>query len=778
MGERRAWRMLVALALVALPAPALAVLRPAGALADEPALASYVDPFVGTLGAGFVFPGAVAPFGMVQLSPDTLGPIAYAGYMWNDAAIRGFSHVHVESMGVPSAGDLPFMPFVGPVLSTAPAAYASPFSHATESASPGRYEVLLARDGVAVQLAAGLRVGMHRYAFPPVADAGVLLHAGLSVPGDHDAEVEVLDARNVAGTAWTTQGYQVHFHATFDRPFAGFGAWSKSGAAPTEGLAHARGVGAGASVRFDAREDRDVVVKVGISFVSRENAKLNLDAELPIEDFDLDALAARTRVAWNDALAAVLVEGATIADRRAFYTALYHAMHHPNVFTDANGEYRGHDGRVHVAEGYVHYANWSLWDTYRGEMQLLALVAPERYRDMMRSLVAIARESGRVPRWSLMHALPDYMVGEPALVVFADAWCRGLLDRADAEDAWPALRRAALESRRDSEYLALGFVPDEADSRSVSATLEHALADFALALLADGLDRADDRDRLLAQSGSWRNQLDPDTRFFRPRHADGSWVEPFLPEAPFGFAEGTAWQYQWLAPHDVAGLLDAIGPSLARERLDRVMSAPAAALAPFALPEAQNRLSVYGIVYAGDQYAPGNEHDLQAPYLYAWTGEPWKTQGLVRGLQGLYRAVPDGLPGNDDLGSLSAWFVWSALGLYPPVPGAGVHVVASPLFERATVRLPDGELAIEAPGASLAAKFVARATLDGGALDRAWVLTEELRAGATLRFEMGAIPNVAWGAHSPPPSASTSALADFGCRGDTSSRERAGTVAV
>lgn len=756
--------MAALLALAALLAPSLVAPRAADALGAREDPASYVDPFIGTLGAGFTFPGPAAPFGMMQLSPDTGGPAAYTGYQWADATIRGFSHVHVESMGVPSGGNLPFMPTAGPVPSTTEAAIASPFSHAAESASPGRYAVTLARHGIEAEIAAGVRVGVHRYAFPPVADANVLLDVGRSVPGYHDAEVEILDDRNVAGTAWTTHGYQVHFHATFSRAMTAFGVWSEAGDAPELGVDRARGVGAGALARFDATRDPEVLVKVGISFVSRANAKLNLESELPGEDFDLDALAERTRAAWSEALGVVRVEGGTDLDRRSLYTALYHAMHHPNVISDANGEYLGHDGKVHVADG-EHYANYSLWDTYRAEMPLLALVAPERYRDMIRSLATIAREAGRVPRWSLMGTLPDFMVGEPAFVVLADAWCRGAWDRADAEATWPLLARAALVDRRDRAYLSLGYVPVDGNDRATSATLEHALADFALALVADGLDRADERDLLLAQSANWRNQFDPDSRFLRPRHADGAWMEPFLPELPFGYAEGTAWQYLWLVPHDVAGLVDAIGADVARERLDRFFRTPLAALAPAIVQESQKHASVFGIAYAGDQYSPVNEHDLQAPFAFAWTGEPWKTQGVSRGLQSLYRPTPDGLPGNDDLGTLSAWFVWNALGLYPPIPGAPVYVIASPAFERATVRLPAGDLVIEASGASVASKFVASARLDGEPLDRAWVTHAELAGGATLRFEMSAAPSVSWGVGAPPPSASASPLDAFACRG-------------
>ncbi len=727
---------------------------------DDPT--AFVDPFVGTLGGGFTFPGPAAPFGMVQLSPDTGSPLAYTGYAWSDAFITGFSHVHVESMGVPSAGDVPFMPTIGPVLSSAVEAYRSPFSHADEEASPGYYRVKLLRYGIDAELTAGLRVGMHRYTFPPVTDANVIVHAGRSVPGRHAADVAVAGDRAIEGTAYTTQGYEVHFRAEFDRPIASFGAWDRYGQAPVAGRASASGEGAGLVVTFDATRDATVIAKVGISFVRVANAKLNLDAELPGEDFAFDALRARTRAAWRDALSAIRVRADELT-ARSFYTATYHAQHHPNVFTDANGEYAGHDGRAHQAGEHTQYANFSLWDTYRGENQLLALVAPDRYRDMVRSLLRITEQAGRLPQWALMDALPDFMVGEPIVPTLADAWCRHLVP-ADADAGlWSAVRRAMIERRRDAPYLEYGYVPHDLDATGTSTTLEHAIADFALALVADARGEDADANVLLRQSGYWRNVFDAaDSGFVRPRLTSGAWVAPYVPEHSDGFVEGTGWQYTWLAPHDVAGLAAAMGADRARARLDVFLGAHASEAAPGAVPEAQKYASFFGAFYAGNQYAPTNEHDLQAPYYHAFLGEPWKTQAAVRSLQQLYRPTPDGLPGNDDLGTLSAWYVWSALGFYPAIAGAPLYVIGSPAVEEAAIRLERGTFTVRAPGASVAAKHVAGAALDGRAIAAPWFLHRDLADGGAIEFAMSATPT-AWGATSPPPSASTHGLSGFGC---------------
>lgn len=762
---------------------------------DDGDLARFVDPFIGTLGSGFVFPGPAAPYGMVQLSPDTEGYFAYTGYLWSDHFIRGFSHVHLQSMGVPEGGNVPFMPTVGPVITTDAKRYQSRFDHANEDAAPGYYRVLLETYGIDAELTAGLRTGMHRYTFPPVADANVLIDAGRQIPGGPDndvqrtpgsypAQVRIVDSRTVTGTANTTldkpQRYAVHFAARFDRDFASFGGWTARGAQAQPDVAFVEGNGAGAYVRFDATQDRDVVVKVGISFVSQVNALANLEAELPGDDFGFDELRARTRAAWNDALRRIEVAGGTDLDKTSFYTALYHAQHHPNVFNDANGEYLGHDGLVHrigdvgdpMTGGTAYYANFSLWDTYRGEMQLLALVAPGRFREMMRSLAAIKIQGGRLPRWSLMNRYPDYMTGEPALQTVAEGVCRGLVPNDALTTLYQGARTLALVTHRDPSYLTYGFVPHDVDDGGTSATLEHALGDFALALVADRLGQTADRNELLKLAANYRNVFDPETRFVRPRLEDGSWLFPYLPESPEGFVEGTGWQYTWLVPHDIRGLFDLMGAppeagdDLVRRRLDVFFSTPATATVPAAMPEVQQKITLYGIGYAGNQYAPSNEHDLQAPWLYNWAGEPWKTQALQRAYQGLFRAAPDGLPGNDDLGSMSAWFVWSALGFYPVIAGAPVYVIGSPLFEHATIS-PDegGTFAVEAPGASLTGKYVQSATLDSAPLGRTWFTHGAVKDGGVLHVEMGITPNTAWGsgAGDAPPSMSTNALADFGC---------------
>jgi predicted alpha-1,2-mannosidase len=758
----------------------LAVTTPA-ATAPPSDLTRYVDPFIGTLGGGFTFPGAAAPYGMVQLSPDTDGYFAYTGYQYGDAFIRGFSHVHIESMGVHAGGDIPFMPTIGPILSTDPNLFKSPLVHALESASPGYYGVRLL-NGVQAELTTGLRVGVHRYTFPPVPQASVILDVGHTAAGSGDlgktgvtvgeqqATLDVVDQRTVIGTERNdSDHYAVHFAARFSRPFTKFGTWNAAGGRPVDGATTANGKGAGAYVSFDATSDQTVLIKVGISFVSRENALANLDQELPgANSFPFDALRETTRAAWNDALHAIEVGGGSELERRSFYTALYHAQHHPNLFMDSNGEYMGNDGAPHTATGFTYYSNFSLWDTYRTENQLLALIAPDRFRDMMHSLLRVAQEGGRLPRWNLMNDYADFMNGEPSIPAIVDGFCRGLVDANDAAPLYDEMRKLALdpEWHRNPVYLQKGYIPIEDDGSGASGTLEHAIADFSLALMADRLGKTADRAALLKLAANYANVFDADdTKFMRPRHDDGTWMSPYHPELPDGFREGNGWQYTWLVPHDVRGLIERMGLNLARQRLDTFFSTPIAEHAPLVIPELQRDLSFFGVLYYGTQYSPDNEHDLQAPYLYDYVGQPWKTQAIVRGLQSLYRPTPDGLPGNDDLGTMSAWFIWSALGFYPETAGAPLYVIGSPMFPTAKIRLPGGTFAVDAPGASLVGKYVQNASLNGAPLARPWFTHGSIVPGGSITLNMGPLANTSWGTApaDAPPSMTGDALSRFGC---------------
>lgn len=723
---------------------ALAIWATSAASSQAADVAKYVDPMIGTLGTGWVFPGADVPWGMVQNSPDTLGPLVYAGYMGNDALIRGFSLVHYSGVGVQDGGDLPFMPWVGNGTPPEdPMDYAAPFTHANERAKAGYYSVLLG-NGVKAELGATRRTALQRYAFPPGA------HSYLIVDPWHNNSTasDVPDISRDEGawsrtgereiTGWTDGGrYRVFFVARFDRDIVGAGDhW----------------------LRFAAGET--VTMRVGISFVDEEGARGNLDAEAPSE-LGFDEVTARAYRAWNRELQRIRVSGATPADKRTFYTALYHALLHPNVFEDHDGRYRGFDDVIRPSDGRTVYANFSSWDTYKAHNQLIATLYPKRYADMLRSQLVAAQQQGHLPRWAQQNSDPGYMTGDPMVPMIADGVCRGIVGGDLANDLYA--EAVELQDRRPAGLLPKGYLNLVEARYAVATTLEFGIADFALALIARRLGRAEDAERYLAQSLNYRNLLDPETKWLRPRTGDGSWYDGNTPlgfdpaHDQTGYHEGNAWQYQWLVPHDPAGLFARMGEDLAAERLDHLFAAPT---------EAQNRLQFYGVYYIVDQWAPGNEHDLGAPYLYPFLRQPWKTQAELRDAQSVYRPTMEGLPGNDDLGGLSAWYLWTALGFGPFAPGAPLHMVGSPVFERATIRLPGGgRFTVEAPGASPAGKYVQSAELNGEALERAWFGADAVRRGGVLRLEMGPLPNTAWASDAAdvPPSVSTAPLSAFGC---------------
>ena len=509
------------------------LLLAAGPAAAEREPASYVDPMIGTWPPGFVFPGAAAPFGMVQNSPDTTGEFAYSGYLATDPIIRGFSLVHLSGPGVKKGGDIPFMPFVGVPPPDEPNLYGSTYSHAREEAEAGYYSVELDKPATRVELTASTRAGMQRYTFPPVPAAGVLVDPARSAEGRRgEGHAEVTGPDEISG--WHKGRYPVYFVARFDRPFLATGDFGDGGKWMT----------------FDATRERQVTMRVGISFVDLEGARRNLEAEAPT--FDFDGMRRATYEAWNRELSTIRVRGGSEGERTSFYTALYHAQLHPNVFTDVDGRYIGFDKQVHRAEGRTQYANFSGWDTYKGENQLLATIQPRRYREMLLTLLANHREGGKLPRWGEHNFDAGHMSGDPIIPMITDGVCREILSRGEAEDLLDA--SIALAAKRDPNLARLGYLPDRPGT-----TLEYGGADFALALLADALGRGDEAARRRADSLRYRNVLDPSTRWVRPRRADGSWHEPFDPTEETGFQEGNSWQYSWLAPHDARGLYDRMG---------------------------------------------------------------------------------------------------------------------------------------------------------------------------------------------------------------------------
>jgi predicted alpha-1,2-mannosidase len=723
---------------------------PAAAQTAPPSPADEVDPFIGTFAPGFVVPGAATPFGMVQLSPDTEGPFAYSGYLWSDKLIKSFSLLHLSGPGVKKAGDIPLLPTVGPVVSSDQHANASSFNHAAESAEPGYYQVALERYATNVELTAAPHTGVMRATFPPTAQANILLDVARSIEGIHDGGLQVVGNDEVVG--WARGRYPVFFAAKFSRPFASSGTWL--GSALTPGGKTVEGRGAGGWVTFDATTQRAVTVKVGVSLVDIDGARANRDAE--VAGFDFDAVRTAARRSWNDELSRIRIDGGLPTDRTGFYTALYHSLLHPNIDSDVDGRYRGPDGAVHQLppDRDAHYANFSSWDTYKAQNQLLATLVPGRYREMLLSLLDFARQGGKLPRWGEWNRDSSHMSGDPVIPMVADGYCRGVFEPTDpVADLYAEMAELA-DVHREPSVRSLGYLPTDVSDRGAGTTLEYGVADFALGLMGSALGTPDAQ-RRLDDSLRYRTLMDPQTGWIRPRASDGAWRTPFDPTEEEGFQEGNSWQYSWLAPHDAAGVFTRMGGvNVARQRLDNLFRFPA---------EVNSRLNVFGLVYRTDTYAPGNEHDLQIPWLYAFAGQPARGAAALRDIHSLFRAAPDGLPGNDDLGSLSAWHVLSALGLGSVTPGAPLYVIGSPQFPQARIALPGGRaFTISAPDTSLVNKYVTAATVDGKPLDRAWFTHDVIASGRTLHLTMGASPST-WGTTALPPSLSTSPLSAFGC---------------
>ncbi|UQU66583.1 GH92 family glycosyl hydrolase [Couchioplanes caeruleus] len=746
-----------------------AVLHAAPAQAAEPAPVDLVHPFVGTQNFGNTFPGASAPFGMVQVSPDTGGQ---GGYDYQQNSIYGFSQTHLSGVGCGVAGELPMLPTTGAVSTVDPNEYRSPYSHSDEEASPGYYRVGLSKYQTKAELTATPRTGWQRYTFPSTGAANVLFNTGKANQSVFDSEIHVVGDRTVEGRVHAgnfcagKDDHTVYFTATFDRPFASYGTWR--GSTISKDSRDAAGTGGnGAFVTFDATADKDVVVKVALSYTGLDGARKNLAAETG-DSYDFDATRAKLRQTWIDELNRIEIGGGAADRRSAFYTALYHSLLHPNVAGDVDGRYVGFDRQVHTAQGYTPYQNFSLWDTYRPQNQLLEMLAPDVARDVALSVVAIGRDGGWLPRWALANSETNIMTGDPVTPFLVEAWSKGLL-AGHEEEAYALLRKNATaqppaespyNGRTGQDYYAdRGYIPsglqlgkdcvhkggDNDCVHPASATLEYAAADAALALMAQGLGKSDDA-ALFAGRGQWyRNLWDSSIKQFRPRTVDGTWLTPYDPvAADEQFHEGGSYQYQWLVPQDPAGLVQLMGGRAATEkRLDDFFVYDKLLTDPAGTAREDWIASPYDY-YAKATYNPNNEPDLLAPYMYHWAGDPAKTATVVRAAMTLFTTGPDGMTGNDDLGTMSSWYVFSSLGLYPTMSGANFLAVSSPQFPSAKVKVGGNTFTITAPGVSDANRYIQRVRLDGRNLAKSWVDWSDIARGGTLAHTVGTSPS-AWG---------------------------------
>ncbi|HKD22443.1 MAG TPA: GH92 family glycosyl hydrolase [Rhizomicrobium sp.] len=780
-------------------AAALAIGLSATAAAADYDYTAEVNPFIGTTNGGNTYPGATLPFGMVAFSPEETPlpgrkyPIAApGGYEYRVIGIKGFSLTHLSGTGcVGASGDVPIMPVTIPITMSPSAddsfsMYSSAFTHAKENAAPGWYKVTL-DNGVTTELTATLRTAFARFSFPAGKPANLLFRTSDSEVGSSDAHIRVdPDKREVTGSV--TSGnfcgylspdrresyYTLYFAAKFDAPFAAGGAWEDRRV--HEGEREARGgttygdrghppgdKGSGAWITFEPARTPVVNMRVGISYVSPENARANLDAESPAST-TLEAVREAARKAWNARLGQVRIQGGTKDQRTVFYTALYHALSEPNLFSDVDGRYLGMDGKVHevVAPQHAQYANFSGWDVYRSQLQLVTWLDPATGSDIAQSLLNQANQNGGDwDRWTHLTGGTSVMNGDPSAPAIAAIYAFG--GRAfDMKAAYASLLRAAtVPTEKDAshhgcevqcigqrpgleEWLKLHYMPMGAPGWGVAAdTLEMASADFALSQFAEDLGDKTNAATLRARSGWWRNLFNPKATpgegYIQPRNADGTWPK-FDPASDEGFVEGSGAQYLWEVPFDPEGLFDAMGgKAAAAGRLDRYFYAPDGNLA---------------VTKSGDLHAElNNEPSIGDPWLYNFVGEPWKTQGLVRAtLDTLWTNTPGGIPGNDDLGEMSSWYVWAALGLYPLYPGRAEFVLGSPLFAEADIDRPGGRVVIRATSTMPDAAYVTALKVNGAPSAQSWLPQSFAEKGGTLDFTLSKAPDPKWAADDPPPS--------------------------
>ena len=708
-------------------------------------LTRHVDPFVGTGGHGHTFPGATLPFGMVQLSPDTrlTGWDGCSGYHYSDSVVYGFSHTHLSGTGVSDYGDILLVPTAGePRLDALEdgrpeGGYASRFSHADEQARPGYYSVRLADDQIRAELTATARAGLHRYTYPAGARANVTLdlqHRDKVL----DSQLAVVSDRRVEGfrrsDAWA-RDQTVYFVAEFSRPFTSHGV--SVGDGPAAPHAEARGTNLKAFFSFDALGGEPLLVRVAVSAVGVEGARANLAAEL--DTWDFERVRAEADAAWNAELNKIVVAGGTEAERKNFYTALYHSMLAPNLFADVDGRYRGRDRRVHRADGFTNYTVFSLWDTFRAAHPLYTIIDRRRTRDFVHTFLAQHEQGGRLPVWELWANETDTMIGYHAASVIADAAAKDV-GGFDLERAFAAMKHSAtLRHFGLGPYTERGYISSEDEPESVSKTLEYAYDDWCVAQVARRLKRDEDYRRFTRRAQSYKNLFDPATGFMRARR-NGRWLEPFDPrEVNFNFTEANSWQYTFFAPQDVSGLMRLMGgPEAFARRLDALFAAEARTTG-------REQADITGLM---GQYAHGNEPSHHVAYLYAFAGQPWKTQARVRRIMDeFYAPRPDGLIGNEDCGQMSAWYVLSAAGFYPVTPGSPTYVVGSPLFAEARFNLENGQtFVVRARNQSPRNVYIQSATLDGEPYTKSHLAHADIMRGGELVFVMGDKPNIRWGA--------------------------------
>ena len=744
----------------------------------------YVDPFIGTGGDGHTFPGAVVPFGMVQLSPDTDSvfrgidpqPEIYkrcAGYHYDDTTIVGFSHTHFSGTGHSDLGDLLMMPITGEVklepgkADNPDAGYRSRFSHDNETAKPGYYQVWLQDYKVNAELTATTRVGMHKYTFKEHDKGSVLMDLTHSIYNFKNkviwSDVRVIDDRTIlayrATNGWANNR-QMYFAIEFSKPFSDIelinldniryrcnGCLTEgNGKKPSTIVNYKIPEAAGKAIKvvadFEGLKGEPLMVKVGISAVSKSNALENLKTEIPHWNFD--KVVKQADETWHKSLDKFEVEG-SLSEKRQFFTSVYHALQAPSVYQDVNGQYRGVDGEIHQAKDHTHYTLFSLWDTYRALHPLLTYIEPDKVSDMISSMLDHYQQSHdkMLPIWSFQAHETWTMIGYHAVSVIADAYLKGIRDF-DVELAKKAMIDTANHPHYDAtpEYKQYGYVPLDVLPESTSITLEYAYDDYTIGQFFTALGDKKTAAEYYERATYYKNVFDPEVRFMRGRMKDGSWNPDFDPqEAKYmgAFTEGNSYQYSFYVPQDVHGLIKLKGGDKKFvERLDELFETE------LSYEKIKEHEDIAGLI---GQYAHGNEPSHHIAYLYNYAGEPWRTQARIRQIMDtLSSDKPDGLAGNDDVGQMSAWYIFSAMGFYPVSPGDLTYALGAPQLPKISLALANNkQFTVVAKGLSKKNKFVKEVRLNGKKLERSYITHDDIMGGGKLEFTMSAKPNKSFG---------------------------------
>ena len=706
----------------------------------------YVNPFIGTDFTGNTYPGAQAPFGMVQLSPDNGLPgwDRISGYFYPDSTIAGFSHTHLSGTGAGDLYDISFMPVTLPYKEAdAPLGIHSLFSHDEETASAGYYQVRLKDYDINVELTATERCGIQRYTFPE-ADAAIFLNLRKAMNWDftNDTRIEVVDSVTIQGYRFSdgwARDQHIYFRTRFSKPFASV--QLDTAAVIKDG----KRIGSSAIARFDFHTSagEQILVTTAISGVSMEGAARNLAAEAPADDFD--KYLAVIRKNWNEQLSKVEIKSNDIDEKVKFYTALYHSMLAPTIYSDMDGAYYGPDKQVHQADGWTNYSTFSLWDTYRAAHPLYTYIEPQRVNDMVKSFLAFSEQNGRLPVWNFYGSETDMMIGYHAVPVIVDAYLTGIGDFDPKKALAACVATANIDEYRGiGLYKKYGYVPYDvtdhynSENWSLSKTLEYAYDDYCIARMAEKLGEKQIADEFYKRSLNYKNVYNSQTTFMQPRNNKGSFIEDFSPDdyTPH-ICESNGWQYFWSVQQDVDGLISLVGgKERFAQKLDSMFTYN---------PSADEDLPIFSTGMIG-QYAHGNEPSHHVIYLFNAIGQPWKAQKYAAEvMHELYKNTPAGLCGNEDCGQMSAWYVFSAMGFYPVDPISGKYEIGTPMYPEMKMHLANGKtFTILAPAVSKENIYIQSVKLDGKPYDKSYITHEQIMNGSIFEFEMGNKPGKVW----------------------------------